>query len=115
MCIRDRNNTAGLMVWSTGIGDAGSGNPANGALTEAGPGTLVLDGSSSYSAATSIDSGTIEIQFSLGIGGFNAANEGAGTIASPGTNDLILNGGSLIANGSFALDNSCLLYTSRCV
>jgi autotransporter-associated beta strand protein len=95
-----QNNTQGLMVWSTGIGDAGSASPANGAFTEAGPGTIALDASSTYTAATSIDGGTIQIQFAQGLGTINAGNNTAGT------NTVNLNGGSLVANGSFALDNS---------
>jgi autotransporter-associated beta strand protein len=88
-----QNDTQNELIFSTGLSGTGNGGPAG--ITEAGPGTIVLDATSMYTGATTIDGGTIQIPFAPALGGSTVA-----------TNSLVLNGGTLIATGSFALDNN---------
>ena len=106
----DINQTgAGTLTVSAAISDNGSPNPAT-ILAKSGSGTLILTGANTYTGATNINGGTLQI----GNGGANGAL-GTGPVANGGTliydltgttswANTITGAGSLTLNGGGALD-----------
>lgn len=88
---RTTGNVIQTLTVGGAIGDGGSGF----GLTKAGASTLELTGASTYSGATTVNSGTLSVS-SLANGG---SNSGIGASSNAATN-LVLNGGTLQYLGS---------------
>ena len=95
----DRSNTVTQGTdFATVIGGTGG-------VTQAGSGTLILSGTNTYSGATNITAGTLQVSnasaLGTGAGGVTVAT--AGTLAL-GTTNLNIGSGAYAQNGSAALD-----------
>ncbi len=87
-----QNNSAGELVLNTGIGNAKNGTSA---YVQAGPGTVVINSTGNgYSDQNYLNGGATLI---AGNGSLGSASAGLA---------VNLNGGTVVANGTFALDNA---------
>ncbi len=84
----DVTNPATTLTWTDAAGAGPITGP--GALTKAGPGTLLLTGANNYAGGTIVDDGT------LAVGNVTALGSGLATVNAAGTLDL---GSHNVANG----------------
>ena len=88
-----QNNTGGEFIINAAY-DNGSNSSATASYVQAGPGTVLLNAANFYTGQTYLDGGQTVI----------VSNSGVGTVATAAA--VNLNGGTLVANATFALDNS---------
>jgi len=92
-----QNNPSGYLTFTAAITDGRQGTSTTTTITKAGAGTVVfapLSGANYYSGQTYINEGAVVINANSGLG---STTMGA---------QLNLNGGTLVGNGTFALDNA---------
>lgn len=96
-----QNNTEGLVILDTGIADTAF---PGGGFTKAGPGTVVLNATSSYTGTTNIEGGMVEIPFDAALGGLSASST---------LGPVFLNIGTLMAVSTLTLDSGGALPVAR--
>ncbi len=99
------NATFDITTATTTLGISGSAASTSGALTKAGPGTLLLSGSNGFTGGVSITEGTLQTGNSGALNPANAMSMAAATTFSLNGNNITLSsvsGAGSITNGSAA-------------
>ena len=97
----DAGAAGNVVTWSGVIGDQAS---ANGALTKAGDGTLVLSGPNTYSGGTTIAAGKVQISVDNNLGAFHTGVTLAGGTALEVSNSFTMQRQMTFNSGSVALN-----------
>lgn len=96
------SNSGALVYNRTGTLTESNAISGTGTLTQAGTGTVILSNTSTYTGATSVNSGTLQVDGSIGNSAVTVANNAtlaSGTTGNIGNSVSVSSGGKLAAGG----------------